>query len=366
MLNRKVHFFIILLLGVMFAYPVFAQKATVKATIEPVEISIGQQAVINLEVIAPKGSQITFPVYKDTLTRGVEVLLMAKADTVYAHDVMTINQKYIVTSFDSALYHISYLPIIDDRDTIRSNDLGLKVVSPMLTDATTSYLKQQETQPSDSINVDQLGIADIKGIQKPPFVWQDYLAYILVLFLILLVIAGLIIFLCMYRKKKVKGYFFKPKIIEPPHVIALNALTYVKDEKLWQHGRDKEYYTELTDILRKYIEDRFYINAFEKTSDEIIDTLKGLTETESSCDSLKQVLKLADLVKFAKYKPLPDENDLSLVNSFLFVNQTKREVAEDEQGEDAVSSLSEKSDKDDYINWTVSDRNEKIQKKDNK
>ena len=128
-----------------------------------------------------------------------------------------------------------------------------------------------------------------------------------------------------YIQKKKKGYYFKPVVIEPPHVIALHALDHVKVEKLWQQGKEKEYFTEVTDILRKYIENRFGVNAFEMTSDEILNIVNNFMIADSSTDSLKQVLKLADLVKFAKYKPFPDENDLSLVNAYLFVNQTKKE-----------------------------------------
>ncbi len=302
-----------------------AQKATAKATIQPVDILIGQQSTISLEVIAPKGRQITFPVYADTLVNGIEIVGMSKADTVYAHEVMTITQQYIVTSFDSALYHVPFMPILDGTDTIVSNGFGLKVSSPSLTEATASYLEQLNQNPNDSLDIDKLAVYDIKAIQKPPFVWQDYLIYGLIALLILMAIAAIIIAIYMYKKKKEKGYFFKPVVIEPPHVIALNALNHVKEEKLWQQGREKEYYTEVTDILRKYIEDRFHIYALEMTSDEILRMVRNYVESDSSYDSLSQVLKTADLVKFAKYKPLPDENDLSLVNSFLFVNQTKRE-----------------------------------------
>lgn len=334
-----------------------AQRSTAKATIQPVEIVIGQQSVINLEVIAPKGRDIKFPVFNDSLVTGVEVLLMPKADTAYAHDIMTITQKYVITSFDSALYHIPHMIVLDGNDTIESNGFGLKVISPDLKENTASYLQQLNEQPTDSIDLDKLGIFDIKDIQSPPFVWQDYIIYGIALLLAILIIAAIIVGIYMYKKKKKKGYIFKPVVIQLPHVVALNALNQVKEEKLWQQGREKEYYTELTDILRKYIENRFYINAFEKTSDEILNMVQTYTETDSSYESLKQILKLSDLVKFAKYRPLPDENDLSLVNSFLFVNQTKKEevisvpVKNDVQ-EDSKTDETEEEDEE-SIDWTI-------------
>lgn len=328
---KKIHIFIFLLSCISAVqFTATAQKATVKATVEPVDILIGQQSTISLEVIAPKGRQITFPVYADTLVSGIEVIGMPKADTVYAHDVMTITQHYVVTSFDSALYHVPFMPVLDGADTIMSNGIGLKVSSPMLSEATTAYLEHLNANPTDSLDIDKLAVYDIKAIQEPPFVWQDYLMYILIGLLILIAIAAIIVAIYMYKKKKQKGYFFKPVVVQPPHVIALTALNQVKEEKLWQQGREKEYYTEITDILRRYIEDRFHIYAMEMTSDEILRMIKNYVETGSSVESLTQILKTADLVKFAKYRPFPDENDLSLVNSFLFVNQTKREEPVDQ------------------------------------
>ena len=359
MLGKKKLVYILLSCISVIQISVFAQKATTKVTVQPFEIAIGQQATINLEVIAPKGNNIVFPVYPDTLVSGIEVLAMPKADTTYSNEVMTISQKYIVTSFDSALYHIPYIPVIDGLDTIRSNDFALKVVSPELSEATLAYLKEMTEQKTDSIDFNQLGLADIKSIQEPPFVWSDYLNYILLGLFILLVIIAIGIGIYLYYRKKKKGYFFKPVVVQPPHVIAINALNQIKDEKLWQQGREKEYYTELTDTLREYLERRYRINAFEKTSDEILSIVNGLIEEDSSRLGLKQILKLADLVKFAKYKPLLDENDLSLVNAFLFVNQTKKEEPEvifDDEG-NPINNKSESQDnssEEEEIDWTIS------------
>ena len=116
----------------------------------------------------------------------------------------------------------------------------------------------------------------------------------------------------------------------PPHVIAMTALDNLAEKKLWQNGRDKEFHTELTDILRQYIEARFGVAAMEKTSDEILDELYELAESQkASLANLKQILSIADLVKFAKYHPYADENQLSFVNSRMFVEQTKKVEVEE-------------------------------------
>lgn len=319
-----------------------AQKSTVRATIQPSDILIGEQAIINVEVISPKGRDIIFPVYQDTLMKGIEVLQMLKPDTVL-NEVMTINQKYVVTSFDSTLYHIPYIEVIDGTDTLRTNDFGLKVSAPQLSDSTLAYLEALKNNQTDSIDFEKLQISDIKAIQSPPFVWQDYLEYLYVPILIILALAVIALIAFLIMRKKKKGYYFTPKIILPPHVVALEGLDKLKASKMWQKGQEKEYYTELTDILRQYIDGRFNIDAPEMISEDIIATVHLATDTKSATDGLAQILKLADLVKFAKYTPFADENDLSLVNAYLFINQTKQEerptIEEQKEGASDNSSL---------------------------
>lgn len=301
-----------------------AQKTTARVTIQPSDILIGEQAIVNIEAIAPKGRDVIFPIYPDTLIKGIEVLKMLEPDTVMT-EVMTISQKYIVTSFDSTLYHVPYLLVVDGTDTIKTNDFGLKVSAPQLSDSTLAYLEKLKANETDSIDFERLQISDIKDVQTPPLVWQDYIEYLYIPLIIILILAliGLAIYFIMRKKKK--GYFFTPKIVLPPHVVALQGLDKLKASKLWQKGQEKEYYTELTNILREYIDHRFNIDAPEMISDDIIAAVHLATDTKSATDGLAQILKLADLVKFAKYTPFADENDLSLVNAYLFVNQTKIE-----------------------------------------
>lgn len=316
----------------------YAQRSTVRATVQPSDILIGEHAIINLEVIAPKDRNIIFPLYPDTLIKGIEVLRMLPPDTVMT-EVMTISQKYLITSFDSTLYHIPYMSVVDGNDTIKSNDFGLKVTSPILSDSTMAYLELLKTHQTDSIDFEKLGIHDIKPLQDPPFVWQDYLIYILIPMLIFLILAliGIVIYLIM--KKKKKGYYFKPEVILPPHIIALKELDELKASKIWQKGQEKMYYTRLTDVLREYIDRRFGIDAPEMTSDEILQSVKKATGTVSTIENLKQILYTADLVKFAKYLPLQDENDLSMMNAYFFVNQTKiEEVAKPDENKEQAAS----------------------------
>ena len=302
-----------------------AQGVSVNATVQPSEILIGERALINLQVIAPKDKEILFPVYQDSIVNGLEVLSMGNPDTTITDNVRTINMKYLVTSFDSTLYFIPSMPVSDGIDTIMSNSFGLKVTAPELKDSTLAYLEKMNTGQTDSIDFEKLLLYDIKPIQKAPFSWKDFLGllWIPLIILLLLIILGAIIYLIIRKNRK--GFFFTPPPVLPPHVKAMKGLDKIKTEKIWQQERYKEFYTQLTDVLRRYIKDRFGVNSLEMTSDEILSIIKTKAEEDSSYQNLKQVLIIADLVKFAKYKPFMDENDLSLMNSYLFVDQTKEE-----------------------------------------
>ena len=300
-----------------------AQKATAQVSVQPPEIMIGEQAVLDLKVIAPKDMKISFPVYEKEIVPGLEVLTMLKTDTLIENEVMTLNFKYLITSFDSTLYFVPSIPIFDGTDTIYSNSFGLKVSSPELTDSTKAYLEKLNTGQTDSIDFNQLQLNDIKPIQKPPFVWTDYLWILWILLAVVLVILLVVGIALIIIRKKRKGYFFKPPVVLPAHVRAINALDKLKEEKLWQKSGEKEYYTKITDILRLYMYERYGVNALEMTSGEIMDEMYKRTDKDSVMENLKQILSTADLVKFAKHKPFADENDLTMMNAYLFVNQTR-------------------------------------------
>ena len=188
---------------------------------------------------------------------------------------------------------------------------------------------------------------DIKSVWKPPFVLADYYPWIFGVLLTLFLICVVAYVIKRMRNRQSILPFKKPEPKLPPHEQAIKELDEIKQQKLWQQGRSKEYYTLITDTLRRYIVDRFGINAMEMTSGEILDIIRKQQEATSVYESLKQIMQLADFVKFAKMNPLPDENDLSLMNAYLFINQTKVEEipvpGEGEKAEGEVKSV-EKND----------------------
>ncbi len=300
----------------------YAQDFAVQAKIDSSLILIGEQTRVRFEISQVKGKKVQLPVFSDTLARGLELVQQLPIDTIdIGHGRIQVNLNYIVTAFDSALYYIPPFRFISGTDTVESNPLSLKVYSVQ-------------------IDTTKEGFFDIKPIYKAKFDWKTFWLRALYVFLGLL-----FVFLAyvLVRKFIQKKPLFSEPILEPelpPHIWAQAELDRIKSEKLWQQGRVKEFHTQLTDVLRHYIERRFEINAPEMTTDEILEGLVVNVDLQKSTyEMLKQILQLGDLVKFAKFLPFVSENELSLMNAFLFVNQTKIEEIElvDEINKEKVS-----------------------------
>ncbi len=304
---------LILLSALLISGTTKAQQIKATASLDSAQILIGDQVKLFLEIDHPKSVDVRFPVVPDTIVDLVEVISRTDIDTFDLDDEKFMKQirSYTITCFDSGSYRIPpYWFTVDmdgNVDSIPSNGVSLHV-----------YSMQIDTTK---------GPTDIKMPYGAPLTLKEVTPYILGVILI-----GAIIFFLLYsikRKKNNLPIFARPeKPKEPAHIIAIRELDRIKAEKVWQKGKTKQYYSEVTDALRTYIEDRFKIRAMEQTSDETIENFriqKGLLD-EKNFANLSQILKLADLVKFAKYQPLPDDDNLSLVNAYFFVNDTKIEV----------------------------------------
>ena len=289
---------------------VVAQLTLVKASLDSTSILIGHQTKVHLTVVTEKNKQLQLPVFQDTLMKNIEVLEIYKPDTMdIGNSRIQINQDYLITSFDSALYVLPPMQVIDGYDTLYSNSLALKVT----------------TFPVD---VESGQFYDIKDVIQPPFVLADYLWIIVLVVIVIALALFLYFFIRMLNKGEGIGYIRRKKAKLPPHIIAVNKLDEIKSEKLWQQGKYKEYHSGVADTVREYIRERFDVPALEMTSGETLEKIRRLNDAESVYDNLKQMLALADFVKFAKYNPIPEENELSLMNAYLFVNQTRVEEEE--------------------------------------
>lgn len=305
---KKFKILTILFLGVA-CWPILAQQVTVKASLDSTVIAIGGQVGLNIEVTHAQNHTLQFPVWTDTLTHEVEVVKVGKIDSVIANGLVTIRQRLTLTSFDSGLHYIPPIVLEEGVNKFASQSLALNVVNPF-----------------EKVNPEE-GIADIKGPIDTPFSWAElwmYLPYILGgLALVAAVVCAVLYFL--RRKGKIE-LFVSAKPKDPAHVIALRELERIKADKLWQRNLMKEYYSGISDTLRRYIEERFHVSSMELTTDETLDALKQSGFAESRhLEPLKQILTTSDLVKFARWEPLPDENDLIMIHALFFINQTKVE-----------------------------------------
>jgi cytochrome c-type biogenesis protein CcmH/NrfG len=174
----------------------------------------------------------------------------------------------------------------------------------------------------DTTNVDQF--FGPKDVQDNPFQWSDWsLSFWLSVLMLVLLAAAYYLYLRLRNNKPIITHIRVVKRLLP-HQKALQQIEQIKADKMVASENSKEYYTKLTDTIRKYIEERYGFNAMEMTSSEIIDHLMA-TQDENALSELRHLFLTADLVKFAKYSTLINENDANLVNAIDFINQTKLE-----------------------------------------
>jgi hypothetical protein len=286
----------------------FSQILTVDARLDTNEIMIGDQVRYEIEVRRNKNDVVRFPEFNDKLTDEIEIVSKSPVDSFWSKkdQKYVLKQELLLTAFDSGLYYIPPLEFLlirqHNKDTIRAGATYLEVY-PF---------------PLDTTNT----IRDVKSIEKAPVSFSEVYPYILIV-----IFAGLLVWFLIYyfrKKEKNQPLIGRPKIEEPPHIIALRELDRLKSEKLWQRKETKLYYSRLTEIIRRYIEGRFDIMAMEQTTDEILIEFEGQEIlSEKDYQLLRGMLSQADLVKFAKAEPLPDENETHFDSACTFVNDTK-------------------------------------------
>jgi hypothetical protein len=170
---------------------------------------------------------------------------------------------------------------------------------------------------------------DIKDIKAPvtiPLDWKLILLFVLIV--LLLIAAGVYVYLKTKKRREARG---APVIILPPHVIALSSLDELEKKNLWQKGMIKDFHSEITGIIRKYFEERFGLPALELTTGETLELLNNTAEAKSVLSDAEEFLNNADLVKFAKFIPVNDVNEMMMKKAYIIVEQTIPSVQEDEE-----------------------------------
>lgn len=292
-------------------------KVSVTARLDSVDLLMGKLTTLSLEVVQDKGKPGGFPMFRDAdPSKGyvgicgdsIELRTSYKADTLeLGSGRIQINYSVPLQAFDSGTYRLPQFVYVSESDSARSNALTLNVVPVNVT-------------AEDPI----AGFAPVADPENPSLLdaVPDWIYnYWWVLLLLLLAVAATIWGVKRYKKE---GTVLKKKPEPSPYQVAITQLRELKGKNLWEQGMEKEYFTRLTEILRVYLDRRFGINAMEMTSREIMDHLYN-SDVKDKRDYIRQILSVADFVKFAKVRPLPADNIAAYENAVRFVEETKPE-----------------------------------------
>ena len=298
----------ILLISLITSTLLMSAQVSVEAEIDSIQIFVGQQTHLKLTTTVQPSAKVECPQFHPTqmITPGVEGLACKEEKKDAGDGFEARSMVYTLTSFDDTLYYLPPMTVKVDGKQYKSKSLALKVL----------------TIDVDTTKVDQF--FGPKDVQDNPFLWSEWSFpfWLSVLMLVLLV-------LCYYlylRLRDNKPIITHIRIVKRllPHQKAMQEIEQIKADKMVASENSKEYYTKLTDTLRKYIEERYGFNAMEMTSSEIIERLTA-SQDQKALDELRELFMTADLVKFAKYSTLINENDKNLVSAIDFINQTKLE-----------------------------------------
>ena len=279
-------------------------------------ILVGEQVVWSTVMEMPQEQEIMFAPY-------ASVVEMEKAPVDVVHDIeidtlaikdgkKELQARILITSFDSGYYKLPLMVALTPQgDTIYLD-------SPFL-DVTNTQI--------DTAN---FVMHPLKGQARYPVTFKEVIPWVALGLLVILLVYLLYRYI-KYRREN-RDFFGKPIAQDPPHIVALRELDKIRGEKLWQNGKEKLYYTGITDTLREYIEARYGVSAMEKTSSEIMESLKGKDIEQPRYNELDDLFKTADLVKFAKYIPQVNENEEAIPVAVRFVNSTfEQELQQEKQ-----------------------------------
>lgn len=317
--------FAALTLAIAASMPAISQT-TLKVSLDSAYLLMGKTTPLHIELIKPADAEGALLIPADTISDKVEILRALEADTSdIRNGRVEIRQDLTLQSFDSGTYILSPIRYVQGNETIASNKLVLKVIPAPIDSLTTIH--------------DYADVADVdrRIVDYLPDFLADYGLWILAVIIVLLL--G---YFTLRRLTSRKGALSEKVIVIPPYERAITDLESLRADKLCEQGREKEFYTRLTDILRQYLNGRFGINAMEMTSTQIRHTLQANEETRLSKRNMDRVLETADFVKFAKVRPLPDDNIMAFNSAMQFVEDTKPQPVPDPTGDGTTTSQSEK------------------------
>lgn len=299
---------IIIILFTFLGFLGWGQNIQITTSLDSSKFLIGDHIHIQLQILAPKKSQLVFPIPDLSHLEEAELLDMSPIDTLTVNETSHYHQTITITVFDTGLYHFPPLILLDEDSNILA-----------VSDSLPFYLY---TLPVDTT----LPIKDIKLPVRVPLTFKEIFPYILITLIAVGIILLIIWLILKYGvRKKIKIFTAPVKPKEKAHIIALRDLEALRLKKLWQEGNIKTYYSELTDIVRVYYKNRWNIDAMEMTSNEILEKSNNLTLDVELTQYIEELFTTADLVKFAKASPLPNTHSICFKHAHLFVTSTAEE-----------------------------------------
>lgn len=308
-----------------------AGRTMLSARLDTATMMMGSVNTLRLEVVQDEGVKGEFPLLRNFGERGYVTLLNdtielrsdIKVDTTkVGSGRIQIDYKVPVQVFDSGYYRLPEFVYVAGRDSVRSSRL-LLIVRPVNVKADDPISPLSDpAEPENPSIFDSL---------------PDWLVYYwwVILLALLLCSGGW----WAWRRYRKEGTILPSRPEPPAYDVALGRLQRLKARKLWESGQEKEFYTILTDILRDYLDGRFGIKAMEMTSSQIMDTLAADRTLRDPRQMMRQILDMADFVKFAMVRPLPEDNVKAFDNAVAFVEATRpveKPVGEDEGNEEGA------------------------------
>jgi hypothetical protein len=281
-----------------------AQSVSVLASADSSDYLVGDYITYTLEVRSEKNIQIVQPFVRDSLKK-VEVIKELEPVIREDEKIKSITYGYIISYYDSA--SVTIPPIAVRYNTSADDQEKIVLSNPVTFNVHTIEVQQQ---------------AEIKDVKEPVTIPLDWRLILLIALIVLIVLGLAIFFYRRYKKKKSEQPVIKKIIKIPAHVRALNALDNLESEQLWQKGKIKDYHSNITGIIRAYFEERFKLPALELTTAEQMHQLKNVREAQKILEVTNQFLNNADLVKFAKFIPLPSVNDEMMKQAKDIVTKT--------------------------------------------
>lgn len=300
-MSRIITYLIFLCGGLLFA------QNPIETVVDTTKIRIGEQ--IEYKISVDKTDNVIFPKLVLDSLKKVEVVEELKIDTTPTKYI----KKYLLTSFDSGRYVIPRQLVLINNKKFNTDSLLIDVAT----------VKVDTTKQK---------LFPIKAVKDQPIIFDDYKSYIWVILIILALI--LLYYYYIFRKKK-EQVAIENRI--PPYDLAMQRLGQLDEKSLWQAGKVKLYYVELTDIIRTYIERELNIPALESTTDELMETIKDFNKIKTldlpkeTVNNLQKLLREADLVKFAKHKPVSEEIQTHRIDTESIIKDLKpKNVEEDD------------------------------------